>query len=457
MTKLVTIKDVPLLRVGTFNASTGEFSADTAMLESIVSAWASGYTNDPVLKLGHKGHRAEDDSGRAYGQVSNLRVADEGKTLIGDYVNVPEDIAAELPSAYPYRSVELALGVKRRDENGKVVEEYPAVLTALALLGDTAPAVAGLGVTPAIAASAMSNGMTVESTTVVLASLPGGRSVNYLRDALQEAFGGAVLDFTDTDVFFESTGSSTGVLGSAYRIDSVTGELVPEGDPYEVDGSTLYRNTAAPGGAPAPSEADPGNVPVANASDVPHSTPAGANDRTDSIKEENMENLAALLTEEQMTSLGIDANTPDEEVFAELLEYAFREPEAPATAAAATGIEDGQIIVSAAVHEDMTTRIADLEARETARLEEARVARVEAALSGAVDEGRIHESETETWRSAFAADEENAHRLLALRAPAFNTSELGYATARPHLSGGDQNAAFDEFFASMNITGHKEV
>lgn len=452
-TDLVTIKEVPLLRVGTFDASTGEFSADTAMLEAIVRAWESGYTNDPVLKLGHQGHRVHDDSGRAYGQVTNLRLADGGTVLLGDYVNVPRDIAESLPSAYPYRSVELALNVTRRDERGDVVDTYDAVLTALALLGDTEPAVAGLGVTPAVAASRLADGMSVESTAVVLASLPGGRSVNYLRDALARALGAPVLDFTDTDVFVSDPASDTGVSGRRYTVHETTGEIVLDGDPYPVEAGALY------GAEDAPALPGAVEVPAAGvaAADVPHSPGDGPDDESINHEEETvMENLASLLTEEQRTALAVDDNTPDDEVWAALVEYAFTAP-APEADAAAAELAAGESRVSTTVLAAMQSRIAELEAAEQARIEEERAARVEAALGTAVREGRIGDDELDAWRSAYEANEESASALLSLRAPMFNTTEQGFATASAHMKPEDVNEAFDRFMSdSLKINAPQE-
>lgn len=449
MTELATINDVPLLRVGTFNASTGEFSADRAMLAAIVRAWESGYTNDPVLKLGHQGHKASDDSGRAYGQVTNLRLAEGGDVLLGDYVNVPRDLANELPSAYPYRSVELALNVTRRDERGDVVDTYEAVLTALALLGDTEPAVAGLGVTPAVAASGMKSGMEVESTAVVLAALPGGRSANYLRDALARAVGVDVLDFTDTDVFFAATSSETGVVGQRYTVHESTGEIVLDGDPYPVETNALYGGSTpagSPAGSPAPNAEQRAAIPAAN---VPHSTEAAIEDGSITTKEGTMENIAALLTEEQMTALAVDVNTPDEEVFSALVEYAFADrdddgEQPPAAAALAAG----EARVSASVFAGMQERIAELEANEAARVEAARAQRVDAALSAAIDEGRIGQDEEAHWRASFEANEEATAAILASRTPAFNTTEAGFVVAAAQMKPEDVNAAFDEFMAN---------
>ena len=447
-TNLVTIEAVPLLRVGSFDASTGPFAADRAMLEAIVRAWESGYTNDPVLKIGHMGHRTTDDGGRAYGQVTNLRLADGGDVLLGDYVNVPEDLATEMPSAYPYRSVELALNVERRGPDGDVLDTYDAVLTALALLGDTEPAVAGLGVTPAVAASRLPDGMTVSSVSVVLASLPGGRSANYLRDALARALGGEVLDFTDTDVFTAAPGTETGVVGQRYTVHETTGEIVLDGDPYPVEASALY-GTPQESSAVVPGVAAPESE--TNASNVPHGTVAGADDDSNTNEEESvMENLASLLTEEQMTALAVDVNTPDVEVWDALIAYAFTPPPA-AEAAEAAEVAAGEARVSASVFDRMQTRLAELEERERQRVEAARVERVEAALGSAVNDGRIGEEEVDAWRGVFAASEENAHALLSQRRPAFNTTERGFATASAHMTPEDANRQFDAFLGSLNI------
>lgn len=450
MTELVTIKDVPLLRVGTFDASTGEFTADRAMLAAIVRAWESGYTNDPVLKLGHQGHRASDDSGRAYGQVSNLRVADGGDVLLGDYVNVPKVLAEELPSAYPYRSVELALNVTRRDEHGEVVETYDAVLTALALLGDTEPAVAGLGVTPSIAASRMPDGMDAGSATVILASLPGNRSANYLRDALTRSLGAEVLDFTDTDVFYAAEESDTGVAGQRYTVHESTGEIVLDGEPYPVEPQALYDGPNGNGDSPDVPVESPAEVPAAtHAADVPQSPGAGSDDDSINYEEESvMENLASLLSEEQMSALGVDANTPDEEVWNALVQYAFTAPPADASAE----LSAGESRVSTTVLAGLQARVVELEAAEADRIETERVNRVEAALDTAVREGRIGDDELDDWRTAFEANEESTSALLARRTPVFNTTEHGFATASAHLSGDDLNAAFDDFMSnSLNI------
>ena len=169
-----------------------------------------------------------------------------------------------------------------------------------------------------------------------------------------------------------------------------------------------------------------------------------------------MENLASLLTEEQRTALAVDDNTPDGEVWAALVEYAFTAP-APEADAAAAELAAGASRVSTTVPAAMQSRIAELEAAEQARIEEERAARVEAALSNAVREGRIGDDELDAWRSAYEANEESASALLSLRAPMFNTTEQGFATASAHMKPEDVNEAFDRFMSdSLKINAPQE-
>ncbi|MFT4471904.1 hypothetical protein ACMX2H_18535, partial [Arthrobacter sulfonylureivorans] len=208
----VTIERVPLMRVGTWNASTGTTSISREDIDNILASFNAGV--DPaVIKIGHVDPRFANpewmDGEPAYGQVTNLSVDDElGGTLYGDYVNVPKELAERMDSAYPFRSVEISWGVQMLDAEGEVTAEYPAVLTALALLGEAPPAVQGLGT---VHATFSQRGKT--KTTVFTASaftFAGGHTQDSLRRALQKALeaGGAydrwVRDFDDSLVWFES-------------------------------------------------------------------------------------------------------------------------------------------------------------------------------------------------------------------------------------------------------------
>ncbi|MEC4763362.1 hypothetical protein VT930_09620 [Mycobacterium sherrisii] len=138
MVDVTTIRAVELLRVGEWDAATGPFAVTPADLESAVAAHRAGVLRRPVLKIGHTDPRFNDsfDGAPALGYIDNLRIVDGGNTLVGDYVNVPAQLAALVPYAYPDRSVEALRNYTAAD--GTV---YSLVLTGLALLGATPPAV----------------------------------------------------------------------------------------------------------------------------------------------------------------------------------------------------------------------------------------------------------------------------------------------------------------------------
>lgn len=140
------INGVQLMRVGTWDASTGRTSITRAHLAAAIQAHADKLIDWAPIKIGHDDDRfqsADSSSARdgtpAYGWLENLRLADGGDTLVGDLVGIPKKLAQIMPAAFRRRSVEIAF--KLRSAAGKV---YDAAITGLALLGREAPAVKGL-------------------------------------------------------------------------------------------------------------------------------------------------------------------------------------------------------------------------------------------------------------------------------------------------------------------------
>ncbi|MFT8180078.1 Uncharacterised protein [Mycobacteroides abscessus subsp. abscessus] len=123
-----------LVKAGSWEISTGTWTVAAADLQAAVAAHAAGVLRKPVVKLGHQGPMR--DAAPALGHVDNLRLTDDGHTLVGDLVGVPARLAAVLASAYPDRSVEAL--VDYQDTDGTV---WPLVLTGLSLLGATAPGI----------------------------------------------------------------------------------------------------------------------------------------------------------------------------------------------------------------------------------------------------------------------------------------------------------------------------
>lgn len=119
----------------------------------------------PRLKIGHSDPRfnSEDDLAHdhdpswdgepAVGVVRNLRLTNDGATLVGDYEEVPDWLAQALPSAYPNRSMEgswsMAEGPAGEpmgtwDWETPGGKKYSLVITAVALLGVSRPAILDL-------------------------------------------------------------------------------------------------------------------------------------------------------------------------------------------------------------------------------------------------------------------------------------------------------------------------
>lgn len=131
------VPDVELLKTGEWPLATGTCTFTTEDLAAAVRAAQAPSVSRPVIKLGHDDPRFSGEP--AVGFVDNLRLSDDGSTLVGDLCGVPGWLADIMPSAYPRRSIEGQFNY--RDQAGTV---HPFALTGLALLGVTPPAVGTL-------------------------------------------------------------------------------------------------------------------------------------------------------------------------------------------------------------------------------------------------------------------------------------------------------------------------
>jgi hypothetical protein len=134
----VTLTGLELCKLGTWNASTGVTQITADVFASILAAANDPDVDGAAVKIGHVDARF-DDGEPALGWVANLRVSDDGTTLVGDLVDVPAALADVIPKAFKRRSVEIAWNVKTAAGT-----TYRAALCGLALLGVAKPAVKGL-------------------------------------------------------------------------------------------------------------------------------------------------------------------------------------------------------------------------------------------------------------------------------------------------------------------------
>ncbi len=154
---LVRIPRVELIHTGQWPISTGVWTATTEDLHAAVAALDCPAVRRPGLKIGHSDNRFTDPHGDGeplLGYVDNMAVVEDGHTLVGDFAGMPAWLATAdeqgqsvLASAYPDRSIE---GI--HDFQCQIGHRHPFVLTAVALLGVTAPGVGTLASLQDIAA-----------------------------------------------------------------------------------------------------------------------------------------------------------------------------------------------------------------------------------------------------------------------------------------------------------------
>ena len=408
MAPTATIRDVELVSVGTWAASTGVTKVTRADLDAMLAAHADGLVDRAPIKLGHVSPLNDDlgDGAPAYGWVTPKRIATNAaglETLYGDLVGMPAKLAEVAPAAYRRRSVEIAWGVKT--PAGKT---YPPVLIGVALLGAAAPAVKGLADVLAL----YSTEPEVERTTTV--ELVDGLEGNAVAVAMLAAARQAGAPVEQLDAMAAAAGASD-------TADVPPPVEDPDNDDHHDDPPTT---------APAP--------------------PNGRNTMTD-------EELRAALNLEA----DADVSTALNNLLAERATdpaTAGTEPTATETPAEGTGDEGTEGEEEAAetpAEPELVTLSAATYSELTAAAQTIRQDRLTRVLDDAVRAGRIAPAERgrlshepgDAPVSGFAAqlerDEEGATYLLSSLSPRFAVTELGDDRAA-ELSA-DTAGAFDEF------------
>jgi hypothetical protein len=145
-TALQTVRDVQICSTGTYPLASGRTTFSEEDLADAVLASKDPTVPAPRLKLGHTDPRfdeafasADFDGTPAFGTATNLRLSPDRQTILGDYENVPDWLAATMPSSYPSRSIEGAFGFTAA--SGR---KYRLAIANVALLGTTWPGVTSL-------------------------------------------------------------------------------------------------------------------------------------------------------------------------------------------------------------------------------------------------------------------------------------------------------------------------
>lgn len=403
---MATIRDVELVSVGDHAASTGRTKVTPADLDSMLAAQLDGLVDHAPIKLGHVSslNDAIGDGAPAYGWVKPTRIGprklDGVPTLFGDLVAMPDLLAAVAPTAYRRRSVEIAWNVKT--PAGKT---YPALVYAVALLGETPPAVKGLA--------------DLVSTYAHATDQEPDRSTVYLVDGLE-----AKVDAVAMLSAARDAGASTAVVDAiaAAAGASDTADVPP---PVADD---VNDETTSPPAAPAP--------------------PA--------------ERITMTVTDEQLRKLlKIEEGKDLDEAVAELLKDPT--PEETAAAAAAVAGATPPAVPAATPGVDTVPAgtattppelvgaggVATLSAETLASLQRdaawAQGKRRDEVLDNAIRAGKISPAERSAFAAQLEANEEGTTALITALAPRFAVSELGAATAGEVTTTGPSDEAWDEF------------
>nr|WP_202927138.1 hypothetical protein [Gordonia desulfuricans] len=437
-----------MIKVGTWPASTGEWTVTPEDLQAAVAAVASPSVRRPVLKLGHTDTRFDGEP--AVGWVDNMRVSSDGSTLLGDFKGVPAWLADVMASAYPDRSIEGAY--KHRDQTGHV---HDFALTAVALLGVESPAIGTL-----------ESLQDVARLYGVAAAEPTGKTVTITMT------GAKTVSAAETDTGSTPEGTDDTAVGPDVSISDVQRSFydeVAKDNWWWIE--EIYLNPSEVIAADDEGEGKLWRVPFDIADgDVAWGTPqevkreyVAASHRT-SIKSWDSADLsrprdiypravkaaeaegetAMAFTDDQLAqlreALGLAEDTTDEDFFTALLDKvtAPDESEAPAdgeapAAVAARLAKAGISTIEAAALADLKVRAARGDEAMTRLEDEDRARRVDARIA----DGAIHASRRDHWLKQLKADPGAAAVLDGLEANVIPVAEVGTSIAASEASADD--------------------
>ena len=451
---LATIPNVELMHTGQWDISTGRVTVTTDDLIAAVAALDCPAVRRPILKLGHSepdhttGIRWDGEP--AVGWVSDLRVAEDGRMLVGDYVGMPGWLGDVIASAYPDRSAEWVY-----DYRCQLGHVHPVVVTAMALLGVTPP---GIGTLQSLQDVAALYGVQAATESTIA---PGGVPVTFTFRAQGGAMPNprpvlvaASVSVEDVRRAYYTTNPSWDVYIEEFQLDPP--QLIVVND------STGSRQrvpvTIGDGdGESAVTFGDPVSVVIryddaANAASAgavlrwaskaesrpPSTTPRAEPARATTTPPDQEDTMSDILGEGLRQRLGIGAEATDEEILAALdsqLE-AVTDPNPPP---AEVPVPEGSVVVPAEA-------LASLRAQAAAgagAAEKLRKQERDALIDGAVSAGKIPPARKEHWQNAYDQDPAGVAGYLASAEAIIPVQPKGY-------TGGDTDqSGDDELYASL--------
>jgi len=485
---LTTIPGVELVQAGQWDISTGRVTFSTGDLASAVGALDCPAVRRPVLKLGHTDPRFDGEP--AVGWIDNMGLADSGNTLTGDYVSMPSWLAAALPSAYPDRSIEGVFDFKCQ-----LGHTHPFVLTAVALLGVTAPGVGTLQSLQDIAAlygvAASSTGQPGHAVSIHCkgaALMPNPRPAEVAAGVTTEDVRRAYYDAAPWSVWITEMQLDPPQLitmddesGKRYRVPiTVDGDDVTFGDAVEVrveyvdktstpvaassavvfasrSESRPEASTPPPPPPVQPAEptpatpADPAAPPIVVPPEpppTPEIIPAPPQIPPVEPGPNPTEGEATMpaLDEGLRTRLGLAADADEATILAavdEALNERAEPTPAEPVAAAPAPLPEGTVVIEETMLNELREQAAQGVAARTRQLTEDR----DRAIEDAIRAGKTAPARREHWQKSWKADPEGTKELLASLEPGLiPMADIGEPGGEPDSSGED--AEYDRAFST---------
>jgi hypothetical protein len=454
MANLVNIIGVELAAVGeNWLASTGSVTFTPEDLSAAVEAQRDPAIRPPILKFGHvdpRGMEVDMDGEPAVGTVQNLRLSANGMTLLGDYMGVPQWLAACMASAYPRRSIEASFNWKTNTGH-----THKLALSAVALLGTKYPAITTLADIEAIFnAETIDDVNMIDAEELIAASGRDGSVVTLTKaEPMQEVKAAVLLEQVRRKYYDSLEGNdrwdkwvrqtqlepnalivSDDATGAVYSVEftvNASGEVEFK-EPVEVTETYVPVTIAASAGpreiVKFPTKQNPyrdtfaasGQTEDSNVTPEQKKLLGLPEDATDEQVSERLTQLAAVEAqankesetpsdpneggEEDPGKPGTPNPAPGEE-----------QPVAPAekATAASTQIPEGTVLVDAAAFEEMKQRISQVDGL----VEERRVNERDTKIAAAIAEGRIPPARAGHFRKLYDADAESALSVLATLEP----------------------------------------
>lgn len=453
---LVTMPNIELIHVGTWDISTGRWTVTTEDLVNVVAALDCPAVRNPIIKLGHTDARFDGEP--AVGWLDNLIVSDTGHELRGDYTGIPAWLRDVMASAYPDRSIE-----GEYDHICQLGHSHPFVLTGVALLGVMPPGVGTLQSLQDIAAlfGVAAAGPTGPRSFRLPIAGAGGVS---MPNATTVAASATVEEVRRS--FYDGPGTGWSIWIEQLYIDPLEVIAVDDSD------GTLWRHSFTVADDGEITWADPQQVRreyvtaaatvraataswagrtesragAARASEPPTAPPPAAPPTGETVE----------LTESVRTRLGLAADASDEDVLNALDQQLPpaetgtppAPPVEPAPAPAPPPADTGTVVVDAA----QFAALQQAAAQGTQAFQRQQAEDRQRLVDAAVRDGRIPPARRDAWLTMLQSDPGSATTLASLAPGLVPVAETGHG-ANPQDGDVDDN---DLWFPNMPVPTSKE-